>query len=283
MAALAGRCRVNLWVLALIVGAAAAAAIGLMYLIRRRSRVDHFFVEIERGAGVFAVIGTAFAVILAFVVLEAFGSFNDARTGAEQEASLLVQISRNAEFFPPDERDLLEGDLICYGRSVIYLEWPAMKDGRRSPVTQTWVVRFQGNLKQVTVENPKQEAAFLTLLDQADQRTDARRARLTEANRALPAPVWFFLAIGAVMTIGFALFFADRREHFIVQGFLIGAVTTLVVSGLLLVWFLDHPYENQTGSIKPDEMQRLLPIIEAEHGDAPLPCDEHGNHVHHPV
>jgi hypothetical protein len=274
---------VNLWLLALIVGVSAAIAIGVMYLIRRRSRVDHFFVEIERGAGVFAVIGTAFAVILAFVVLEAFGSFNDARTGAEQEASLLVQISRNAEFFPPDERDLLEGDLICYGRSVIYLEWPAMKEGLRSPVTQTWVVRFQGNLKQLSVENPKQEAAFLTLLDQADQRTDARRARLTEANRALPAPVWFFLAIGAVMTIGFALFFADRREHFIVQGFLIGAVTTLVVSGLLLVWFLDHPYQNQTGSIKPEEMQRLLPIIEAEHGDAPLPCDQHGNQNRRPV
>jgi hypothetical protein len=270
---------VNLWLLALIVGGAAAVAVSLMYLIRRRSRVDHFFVEIERGAGVFAVIGTAFAVILAFVVLEAFGSFNDARTGAEQEASTLVTMSRTAEFFPREQRDVLEGDLICYGRAVINDEWPRLKDGQRSPVVQMWVVRFQGELKQLTVEDPKQEAAFLTLLDQADQRTDARRARLTEANRELPAPVWFFLGVGAVMTIGFALFFADRREHFIVQGFLIGAVTVLVASGLLLVWFLDHPYENSSGSIKPDEMQRLLPIIEREHSNVALPCDEDGRPV----
>src|SRR3954454_21108348 len=231
-----------------------------MYLIRRRSRVDHFFVEIKRGAGVFAVIGTAFAVILAFVVLEAFGSFNDGRTGAEQEASLLVTISRTAEFFPPEQRDAIEGDLICYGRSVIEDEWPLLESGKRSPVVQSWVVHFQGDLKQLEPESPKEEAAFLTLLDQADQRTDARRARLTEANRDLPAPIWFFLGIGAAMTIGFALFFADRREHFIVQGFLIAAVTVLVVSGLLLVWFLDHPYVNSAGSIKPDEMERLLPI-----------------------
>ena len=69
--------------MALIVGGAAAVAVGLMYAIRRRARVDHFFIEVERGAGVFAFIGTAFAVLLAFVVLEAFESFNDAKTEAQ--------------------------------------------------------------------------------------------------------------------------------------------------------------------------------------------------------
>jgi hypothetical protein len=44
--------------------------------------VDHFLIEIERGAGIFAFLGTAFAVLLAFVVLEAFASFNDAKTAA---------------------------------------------------------------------------------------------------------------------------------------------------------------------------------------------------------
>jgi hypothetical protein len=268
---------VNLWLLAVIVGTAAAAAVGLMYLVRSRSNVDHFFIEIERGAGVFAVLGTAFAVILAFVVLEAFQSFNDARTGAEQEASEVVTLSRTAEFFPPTERDILVGDLICYGRAVIHDEWPGLKNGRRSPLVQMWVVRFQGELKQLNPESPKEEAAFLSLLDQVDTRTDARRTRLTEANRSLPAPIWFFLVIGATMTIGFALFFADRREHFIVQGSLIAAITVMVVSGLLLVWFLDHPYENRTGSIRPDEMGRLLPIVENEHRDLVLPCDGDGH------
>jgi hypothetical protein len=273
---------VNLWLLAMIVAGAAAAAVGLMYLVRSRSKVDHFFIEVERGAGVFAVLGTAFAVILAFVVLEAFQSFNDARTGAEQEASELVTLSRTAEFFPPAARDALEADLICYGRAVIHDEWPGLKDGRRSPLVQMWVVRFQGELKRLNPESPEEEAAFLTLLDQVDTRTDARRARLTEANRDLPTPIWFFLGLGAAMTIGFALFFADRREHFIVQGSLIAAITVMVVSGLLLVWFLDHPYENRSGSIKPDEMERLLPIVEREHMGVVRPCDADGHPVANP-
>jgi cytochrome c biogenesis protein CcdA len=146
-------------------------------------------------------------------------------------------------------------------------------------VVQVWVNRFQGGLKQLDPQTEAQKAAFLKLLDQQDARTDARRTRLSEANRAIPAPVWFLLGLGAFVTVGFAMFFADRREHFIVQGSLIAAITALVVSGLLLVWFLDHPYENRSGSIKPDEMERQLVIVEQEHQDVAPPCDEAGNPV----
>jgi Protein of unknown function (DUF4239) len=268
---------VNLWLMASIVAVAAAAAVGVMYVVRRRSSVDHFFIEIERGAGIFAFIGTAFAVLLAFVVLEAFESFNDARTGAEEEATTVLQLSRTAEFFPPAQRVPIEGVLICYERAVIHDEWPAMKEGDRSPVVQDWVNGLEEGLHDLHPVTPAQEAAFLQLLEQQDKRTDARRVRLSEANRDLPAPAWFVLGVGATVTIGFAFFFADRREHFIVQGSLIAAITGLVVAGLLLVWFLDHPYENSSGSIKPAEMERQLVIVEGEQRDVPPPCDENGN------
>src|SRR5262245_29569780 len=183
--------------MALIVGGAAATAVGIMYLIRRRARVDYFFIEVERGAGTFAFIGTAYAVLLAFVVLEAFQSFNDAKTGAEEEATTLLQLSRTAEFFPPAQRDPIEGVVLCYGRAVIHEEWPAMKEGTRSSVVQGWVTRLEEGLQRLHPDTPAQEAAFLQLLEQQDKRTDARRARLAEANRALPAPVWFILGLGA--------------------------------------------------------------------------------------
>jgi hypothetical protein len=274
---------VNLWILTLIVAVAAAVAVGLMYVVRRRSKADHFFIEIERGAGIFAFLGTAFAVILAFVVLAAFQSFNDAKAGAEQEATAVVQLSRTAEFFPPAQKDPIEGVLVCYGRAVIDDEWPKMKEGERSQLVQTWVNRFQGDLKHLKPETPTEESAFLQLLSQQDNRTDGRRVRLSEANRALPAPVWFFLFLGAFITVGFAMFFADRREHFIVQGSLIAAITALVVSGLILVWFLDHPYQNQSGSIKPDELERQLVIIRSEHRAVALPCDEGGRPIGQPA
>jgi hypothetical protein len=264
---------VNLLLLAVIVLGVALACVALMFAVRHRARGDHFFIEIERGAGVFAFLGTAFAVLLAFVVLEAFGSFNDARTGAESEATALVELSRSSEFFASTDREPLAERLICYARAVIDDEWPAMHEGERSPLVQEWVERLGEALRNVDIRTPSQEAAFLQMLEQEATRVEARRARLSEATRALPAPVWFILVLGAALTIGFALLFADRREGFLVQGCLIAGVAGLVTAGLLLVWFLDHPYADESGSIKPTEMERQLEIVENEQRDVTPPCN----------
>jgi hypothetical protein len=267
---------VNLLLLTVIVTAVTTACVTLMFAVRRRARRDHFFVEVERGAGIFAFLGTAFAVLLAFVVLEAFGSFNDARTGAESEATSLVELSRTSEFFARADRERLAGRVICYARAVIHDEWPAMENGERSQLVQSWVERLGPALRKLDLRTPNQEAAFLQLLEQEQIRVEARRARLSEATRALPAPVWFILGLGAALTIGFALLFADRRESFIVQGVLIAAVSALVTAGLLLVWFLDHPYADQSGSIRPTEMQRQLEIVEDEQREVTPPCNSAG-------
>jgi hypothetical protein len=266
----------NLLLLTLIVIAAASVGVAVMFVVRRRARKDHFFIEVERGAGVFAFLGTAFAVLLAFVVLEAFGSFNDARTGAESEATAVVELSRSAEFFSRADREPFAGRLICYARAVIDDEWPAMRDGERSEVVQSWVEGLGRALRQFDVRTPTQEAAFLQLLEQEANRVEGRRARISEATRALPAPAWFILLLGAALTIGFAFLFADRREGFLVQGSLVGAVVALVTAGLLLVWFLDHPYAEEAGGIRPTEMERQLEIVEHEQRGVTPPCNSAG-------
>ena len=91
------------------------------------------------------------------------------------------------------------------------------------------------------------------------------------------APVWFILGLVAALTIGFPLLFADRRESFLVEGSLIAAIAALVTAGLLLVWFLDHPYANEAGSIKPTEMVTSLGIVEDEQPDVVPPCDSAGS------
>jgi hypothetical protein len=95
----------------------------------------------------------------------------------------------------------------------------------------------------------------------------------------VPLPLWLVLILGAVLVVVFMGFFADRSEPFLVQAMMIGAVTAVVVSGLLVIRFLDRPYENRPGSIKPTEMRQTLQLIErqeARSGGHAAPCDEHG-------
>jgi hypothetical protein len=50
----------------------------------------------------------------------------------------------------------------------------------------------------------------------------------------------------------------------------------MVVSGLLLIRFLDNPYADASGSIKPIEMERSIAIMEEQRPDLRPPCDEAG-------
>ena len=47
---------------------------------------------------------------------------------------------------------------------------------------------------------------------------------------------------------------------------MVAAVAIIVVSGLVLVRFLDKPYEDKSGSIRPSAMERTLAQMEGASG-----------------
>ena len=72
--------------------------------------------------------------------------------------------------------------------------------------------------------------------------------------------------------------FADRRERWWAIAVMTGSITALIVSGLLVVSFLDRPYLEDGAYIAPSEMQTTLRLIESEMTGfgTQLPCDEQG-------
>jgi hypothetical protein len=263
---------------AIILGAVAIACL-LMFAIHQVGTRDVFLADTTRGAGVYGVAGTGFAVLLAFVVLVAFEQFNDARDGAQAESDAVVELFRNAYFFDRGERTQMQGDLLCYARAVVEQEWPAMREGNGQPlpVVERWATELQGVYQRLPVRTLREQAVFANILELRDARIDARRERLSEAEPTVTSPVWFILILGALVSIGFVLLFIDRRgEAFLAQAALIGTVTVIVVAGLLLVWFLDHPYEDQAGSIKPEDMQRAIDVMQTEAPGLILPCTPGG-------
>ena len=263
---------------AILLGAVAIACL-LMLAIRRLGTRDVFLADTTRGAGVYGVAGTGFAVLLAFVVLVAFEQFNDAKDGAEAESDAVIELFRDAAFFDSNDRTQMQAALVCYARAVVEQEWPAMREGNGDPlpVVERWVVALQAVYQRVPVRTPREEVVFANILELRDARIEARRERLSQAEQTVTSPVWFILIMGALVSIGFVLLFIDRRgEAFLAQAALISTVTVIVVAGLLLVWFLDHPYEDQAGSIKPEEMRRAIDVMEAEQPGLNLPCTPAG-------
>jgi hypothetical protein len=251
---------------------------GLMLLVRRRAPVGSYFHDTTQASGVFTVAGTAYAVLLAFVFLLAFQSYNNARSAGEREATATASLYHDADAFTAPIAARLHGELVCYARSVIYKEWPAMADGHASQVTVFWLSRLDRTIAAEQPHTAKQGNADFNWTALGLERIGGRRDRLQEARPLIPGLVWILLGIGSGLVVVYVLVFADRRERAPVQALLMVSVTTMLGAGLVMIKFFDDPYQNVAGSIQPNAMARTLATLEStrvEEGTR-APCGPEG-------
>ena len=227
----------------------------------------------------FGVVGSGFAMFLAFVIFVVFSSYREAEGNAASEAVAVRQMFRTADLFEAADEAALRADLVCYARSVIGLEWEAMESQTDSDVVDLWLDGFERTLASANVAEPRAQIALGHWLAQTAIRQEGRRGRISEASPVIAPFVWVALFIIGFIVIGFMVLFADRREHVLVQGFMIVSVTTMVVAGLAVVAFLDRPYGDHGGSVEPEAMERTRESMEMTlnaDGVALVRCDALG-------
>ena len=270
----------NVLVASVVVVGAAALAVGALLLVRRRAPDGSYFSDGDRASGFFGVIATGFAVLLGLIVVLAFTSYDDSRSGAEDEARTVAQQYEVAQLLPPAGGRRLATELICYSRSVVHVEWPRMQNGTRSDAMNPWGIALFRTLRTIDPRTAPEQAAYAKWLDQRLDREAARAARIHGAAGVIPAPLWLVLFVIAVLIVAFMMFFADSGERPIVQAALVGTVVVTMTSILLVIGFLDNPYQRGLGSLRPDAMKRTLQLLDQERrilGDStPIPCDQRG-------
>jgi hypothetical protein len=254
----------NLVWAALIVLAATTPAVVAMLLVRRRAPEGSYFADGDRAAGVFGVLATGFSVLLGFVVFLAFVSYDQSRSGAEEEAIVLAQQVETAQLFPRSAADELTGELVCYGRSVVHLEWPRAEAGTQGDEINPWGAELFRTLEGVEPRTASEQAAYAKWLDQRFEREAARNDRIHGAVGVIPAPLWVVLIFISIAIVMFMLFFADSAERAITQAVLMGSVVSVVVVMLLLIGFLDSPFHTGVGGVRPVAMERTLRIIDQQ-------------------
>jgi hypothetical protein len=271
---------VNLVWGALVVAATAGAGIATMLFVRRRAPEGSYFSDGDRASGVFGVLATGFSVLLGFIVFLAFTSYDQSRQGAEDEALALQQQVETAQSFPDTLAARLTGELICYGRSVVHVEWPIAEAGGQDDAINAWGVALFRTLERFEPQSAREEAAYGKWMDQTEERQGARIHRMHGAVGVIPTPLWMVLILLAGVIFVYMLFFADSGERAVTQGLLMGTVATAITSLLLLIAFLDQPFTDGVGGVRPVEMERALGVIDealaATRLEVSPPCDAEG-------
>jgi hypothetical protein len=272
---------VNLVWAFLITVAVTAAAVTVMLLVRRRAPEGSYFSDGDRASGVFGVLATGFSVLLGFIIFLAFTSYDQSRSGAEQEALSVMQQVETAQFFPANARERLTGELTCYARSVVNGEWDRMEAGTEGNAINPWSVAMFRTLKTVQPTTAAEQSAYDKWLDQTADREEARRDRVHGAAGLLPTPLWIVLFFIAGVIFVYMLFFADPGEGRVTQAMLMGSVTAVITLMLLLLVFFNQPYQTGVGGLRPVAMERTIETIDEAFAalgtDVRLPCDPEGN------
>jgi hypothetical protein len=267
------------WGLLLVAGAVAVAVAALL-LVRRRAPEEGFFTDGDRASGVFGVLATGVAFLLGFVIFLAFESYDESRSGADTEALMVAQQLSTAQLLPENVSGRLSGELVCYGRSVVSQEWPAMERGEAGNEVNPWGVALFRTLEIARPGDAAEEAAYSKWLDQTSTREEGRLDRLHGADGIIPTPVWLILFVSAGVIFVYMLFFADPSERPYVQAVLIGTVTAVLGLMFVVLGLLDNPYSGGPGSLQPDAMERTIALIDealrAVDRTVPIPCDEAG-------
>jgi hypothetical protein len=268
---------------AVVVVVTTALAVSAMLLVRRGAPEGSRFRDGDRASGVFGVLATGFSVLLGFVVFLAFESYDQSRSGAEQEALVLSQQVETAQFRGAPVGGKLTGELVCYGRSVVHLEWPRAESGSEGDAINPWGVQMFRTFKAFEPKTASEQAAYGKWIDQTSDREGARIDRIHGAVGVIPLPLWIVLLLISAVVFVFMLFFADSGEGAVTQAVLMGSVATVLVSMLLLITFLDSPFHKGVGGVRPVAMERTLRIVDealqAVSVRLVLPCDAQGSPV----
>ena len=187
-----------------------------------------------------SVIGTSYAVILAFMLFNVWDNFRTADINADQEANALVNLYRLSEGLPDSTRTQIQLDARRYAQIMIQEEWPDMAHRTVSPagtaVTQELWESVVTAGKDPAVQGPD----FTQALTELSNMTQHRRVRHLESEFRLPGLLWTVLLVGGIITIvSSCLLSAENLGlHFV----LVVCMSLMLGIALLAISEVDQPF-----------------------------------------
>lgn len=239
----------------LLVGVMTLLAMIGPVIVRRRVGLDRLRLNNEVAGFKFATVGVLYAVLLAFAVIIAWEKFNEAENATAQEAGALATLYRLSERIEGEPGPALRSHLTRYIHAVIAEDWPAMEGGAGSRTVTRALDDVYAALLTFAPRDNRGTSVLSEALNQLDRVTQARRQRLVLAPGVVPRVLWFILSSGALLTIGFTLFFGT--ENLRAQVAMTGILAFLIFSGLLVITAIDRPFAGAV-KVQPHALSTVL-------------------------
>ncbi len=240
-----------------------------VWLVRKKWPYPAFKENNEFVGFTYSVFGLIYGVLMAFTIVVAWERFSATERTVLHEATVLSELWRDCQAFPPAIHDRIHADLIAYARSVIEDEWPEMaKRGTAHRGTQALYEKLWAHSYRLQPETKNQEIFLAEYMGRLNDLSGTRRLRIMYSRAEVHYILWLVLLVCAVPTLAYPLLFATKHGR--VQVALTSCIMAIVLMGLLVILQLQYPY---TGSvnIRPEAYEDLLQGFHNRLFDKPPP------------
>ncbi len=241
-----------------VIGAAVALAIGGLLLVRRFVPLPVLQAHNDVAGFIYAVLGVVYAVLAPFVLVIVWEEFKDARTGAAQEAEILIAIGETSQQLPPAIGGPIVDRARAYAEALITDEWPRLAHGDSSPEVDRALADLGAAIHVIDPTDPRQAILYDQLLQQFNALRMQRQALVVDSRLAVPPVLWLVLLLGAMLVVSYTYLYGVTRVR--AQIVMTSTLTTIITLVLFVILVLDYPF---TGDVRvpPDEIVRAVGVL----------------------
>jgi hypothetical protein len=213
-------------------------------VIRRFVNMEWLKRHLEIASYFFLMIGTLYAVLIAFAIFVVWTQFQDAGANLEREVNAAADLYRMTAGLPEPQRSVDRNLILEFMHSVVDDEFPAMAEGHGSPRTWAAVEKLMKVYTEAPVTDAKSQIFSAESLRHLNDLSNYRRSRLFTSRGTVPQLLWYLLFSGGVVLIAFTYFFG--HESFAWQGAMTAALTGTLAFSLYLIVAFNGPFDGTT-------------------------------------
>lgn len=235
------------FVLVLFAVVPAVVAVLLHAWFRHKVSPDKLLPHHEVAGFLVAVVGVLYAVVLGFLVISVWASFDAAQRNADAETNDLSDILHLAKAMPQPTRSRTVGLVARYAIEVRDREWAMLAQGEEDQWARSTM--FDA-FNAVATMRPADRTPAVEALRQASVRdaalaafrdlTSHRRLRVLDAQSHVSPTLYFALLAGALILLSFVFLFGVERAA--LQFTMTALVAAMIGLQIGIIFELDRPY-----------------------------------------
>ena len=226
-----------------VCGSMLVSILGLV-IVRRFVELDWLKRHLDIASYFFLMIGTLYAVLIAFAIFVVWTQFQDAGANLEREVNAVADLSRMAAGLPEPQHTMIRNAVLDYVHAVIEDEFPAMAEGRDSPRTWAAVQKLMDVYTEGSVSSTKDQIYLSESLKHLNDLANYRRIRLFTSRGTVPQLLWYLLFGGGVVLIAFTYFFG--HDSIAWQAAMTAALAGTLSFSLYLIVAYNGPFDGTT-------------------------------------